>query len=339
MTETGAAPEEGIARQHQRLASLETCEERIRVLRDQECDLEVEHIAAQAALQSATSRLRSDIDAALASRLGRLLEHRRELEEKRRGPGTEHGLRRGGATRDVDALRAGHAALLAWLDASRPREPGGVTRAAQIALLVATVGTVWAAIAIHPAFLLLLVVIVGPASFAMGRAHDAEWRRVGARRRFETSGCAAIGTWDEANVRARVSELESLLSDAGTHRFEAGYDTTAVQADDTQALAAEIVDADRRIESELATAGLTAEDTQGEVGDWLRLVARADRARESLERAKSERGRLRAEAAELRDELERYLRSRGVKPTEPQDTARAIAERLEGLSASGRGRE
>lgn len=339
MTESGAELAEGIARQRQRLASLESCEERIRVLREQECDLEVEDMAAQAALRSATTRLEPDVDPALASRLGRSLEHRRELEEKRRGAGVQDGARRFRGTREADALRAGHDALLAWLDASRPREPGGAARAAQVALLIATIATVWAAIAIHPAFLLLLVVIVGPASFAMGRAQDADWRRVGARRRFEASGCAEIGKWDDESVRARIAELESLLADADRNRLETADDATAVHADDVGALLAELAETDRRIESDLTGAGLSAEDTRGALGEWMRLVARAERARESLERVKGERRHLRAEAAELRDQLTRYLRSQGVKPTEPQDTARAIAERLERLSASSRADE
>jgi hypothetical protein len=334
MTGTGAERGEGIARQRQRLASLESCEERIRALREQECDLEVEHIASQAALHSAASRVQPDIDPLLATRLGRSLEHRRELEEKRRGTGAGHRVREAAGTREVDALRAGHAALVAWLDASRPREPGRTVRAAKVALLVATIATVWAAIAIHPAFLLLLVVIVGPVSFAMGRGQDAEWRRVGARRRFEASGLAEIATWDDETVRARIAELEPLLADSDRDSFEARDDTTPPQPDGMHALDVEIADADRRIESELAAAALTVEDTQGEIGDWMRLLARADRSRESLERVKRERGSLRAEAAEIRDQLARYLRSQGVKPTEPQDTARAIAERLERLSGS-----
>ena len=65
------------------------------------------------------------------------------------------------------------------------------------------------------------------------------------------------------------------------------------------------------------------------------MVARADRSRESLERVKDERKRLRAEAAELRDRLLRYLQSQGISATKQQDTVSALAERLERLSDSG----
>ena len=79
MTDSHRGTDEGIAEQRLRLASLESCEERIRSLREEECDLEVEHIAAQAALHSMTNRLAPNIDAALAVRIGRSLDHRHRL--------------------------------------------------------------------------------------------------------------------------------------------------------------------------------------------------------------------------------------------------------------------
>ncbi|NCF82082.1 MAG: hypothetical protein GWP74_10775, partial [Proteobacteria bacterium] len=62
--------------------------------------------------------------------------------------------------------------------------------------------------------------------------------------------------------------------------------------------------------------------------------AREERSRRSLERVKDERKRLRTEANEHRDQLLRYLQSQGVKLIEQQDTAAAIAERLDRLSES-----
>ena len=334
MTDTDQERDESIAGQRLRLASLEACEERIRSLREQECDLDVEHIAAQAALHSMTSRLHPNIDAVLAVGIGRSLEHWRRLEEQRRKADTGHGIRSTGGRRERDALRAGHAALQVWLEASRPREPGAMAAVAKAALLIATVVTVWAAIAIHPAFLLLLVVVVGPMSFATGRGQDADWSRVGARRRFAASGLADIATWDEENVRGRLLELESLL--AAMDRDGPDTSSGVCHADpvDARAVAAQIAEEDQKIASGLAAAGLTIDDTQGETGDWLRLFARADRTQEALERVKSERKRLRTEATGLRDQLVRYLHDQGIKPTEQQDTAAAIAERLYRLSES-----
>ena len=325
-------PDESLASQRLRLASLESCEERIRILREQECDLDVEHIAAEAALRSATRRLQPKIDSALASRIGRFLENRRELEESRRRVIDADGIGSTGSTRRVDRLRAGHAALRAWLDASRPREPSAVARAAMVALLIAVIVIVWAAFAIHLAFLLLLVVIVGPVSFVMGRGEDVEWRRVGARRRFEASGLADIAAWDEDTVRARAIELEALL-EAPDRNSATGAGADLV---DAQAIAAQTAGEDVQIASDLRSAGLTLDDAQGELGDWLRLVARSDQTRASLQRVKNERTRVREEAAELRDHLLRYLQSRGVKPLQQHDSAAAIAESLDRLPGSSR---
>jgi hypothetical protein len=286
MTDADPGYDETLAGQRLRLASLASLEDHIRVLRDQECDLEVEHIAARAALNSATDRLRPKVDPALASRIGRILEHRREREELRRQADEHQGSRGTGSAREMDRMRAGRAALQAWLDASRPRKPGGVVRAAKVIMLVATIVTVWAAFAVHLAFLLLLVVVVGPVSFAMGRGQDADWRRVGARRRFEGSGLAPMGTWDDESVRARMVELESLLANARPARGDEDVDSSHGNPLAAENADREIAEEDRQIMSDLLAAGLTMEDTKGDTGNWMRLVAREERSRRSLERVK-----------------------------------------------------
>jgi len=334
MTDTDQGRDESLAGQRLRLVSLESCEERIRSLREQECDLEVEHIAAEAAMHSAANRPHPNIDPVLAARIGRSLEQRRRLEEKHRKDGAEHGIRSTDGRRERDGLRAGHVALQAWLDASRPREPGPMAGAAKAVLLIATVATVWAAFAVHPAFLLLLVVVVGPVSFAMGRGQDAEWRRVGARRRFAASGLADIGTWDEENVRGRLLELDSLLAATDRDGPDKIVDELHTDSVDAQTVIARIAEEDEKIASDLVAAGLSMGDTQGETGNWLRLVARTARTRESLDRIKNDRKRLRTEAAELRDQLLRYLHSQGARPMGQDDTVVAIADRLDHLSES-----
>jgi hypothetical protein len=334
MTDIHGGTDEGMAEQRLRLTSLESCEERIRNLREQECDLEVEQMAAQAALQSMTNRLQPNIDTALAARIGRSLDTRHRLEDQRRKAGAGQGILSTGSRRERDELRAAHAALQAWLEASPPRRPGAMAGVAKLALLIVVVVTVWAAIAVHPAFLLLLVAVAGPVSFVTGRGQDADWRRVGARRRFTASGLTDIDRWDEENVGARLLELESALAAMERDGPDDDADVSDAGPVDAEVLAGQIIEEDRKIASGLAAAGLTLDDAQGETGDWLRLVARADRAHESLERVKSERQRSRTEAAELRSQLLRYLHSHGVKPTEQPDTAAAIAQRLDRLSES-----
>jgi len=320
-----------LAEQRTHLASLEACEEKIRRLREQECELEVEDMAAQAALHSAESRVTPSIDTALAIRIGGLLEQRRELEESLHET-DPRGQRPAAGTRRVDQLRAGRAALESWLDASKQETRGGMSAAAKAVLLIASIATIWAAIAVHPAFLLLLVAVVGPISFALGRGQDADWRRVGARRRYETSGLAEMTSWDEASVRARCEELRSLLEAAHRSGATANGEVAEREPADAGDAAARIADVNAQLVSDLAAAGLSASDTRGASGEWMRLAARADRLHHLLERVKEERKRVRADAAALRDGLARFLHSRGAKPTEQLDTAAAIAERLERLS-------
>ena len=333
MSGTDSGHTESLAEQRSRLSSLESCEDRVRDLREQENHLEVEHMAAQAALKSAAGKGKLDTDPALAKRIGHALELRRELEERLCRAGEIHTNPGAGDSRQVDRLRAGCAALQAWLDGSRPRKPGPVVGAAKVTLLIVTIVTVWAAIAIHPAFLLLLVVVVGPVSFAMGRGQDWEWRRVAARRRFETSGLADLATWSDDSVGARLAELESMLEDSALERVREDDDAPQPEPVDAEALTGQIAENNRQLASALAAAGLTIEDTKGDTGNWLRSLAGADQAQESLRRIKSEHKRLRAEAVDLRDRLLGYLHSRGVKPTEINDTA-AISRQLARLSKS-----
>ena len=334
MNNTDTGHDESLAGQRSRLSSLAACEDRIRDLREQENDLEVEHIAAQAALSSVAGKGKQDLDPVLAKRIGHALALRHELEHGLCSADAFPTTRRAENSRQVDRLRAGCAALQAWLDASRPRKPGPVVAATKIMLLVVTIVTIWAAIAIHPAFLLMLVVFVGPASFAMGRGQDMEWHRVAARRRFATSGLADFTTWTDESVRTRLAELQSMLEASALERMQADGDDPQPEPIDTEALTRRIADNNRQLASDLAGAGLTGEDMTGDTGKRLRLLAAAERAQESLHRVKSERQRLHGEAVELRDQLQSYLLSRGVKPTEIEDTAAAISRRLDSMSNS-----
>ncbi len=334
MSGTGSGRDESLAGQRLRVLSLESCEDRLRGLREQENHLEVEHIAARAALKSAAQRGALEIDPALATRIGHGLELRGELEERlcsadeiRTTPGV-------GSSRQVDRLRAGCAALQAWLDASRPRKPAPVVAAAKIMLLVVTILTVWAAIAIHPAFLLILAVVIGPVSFAMGRGQDAEWHRVAARRRFAASGLADFDAWTDDGVRAHLAELEPMLEVAALEPARDSSDDPESEPVDAETLTRQIAENNRQLASALASAGLSAEDTKGDSGNWLRSLASAEDAHRSLDRVKGERERLRAEAVELREQLQSYLHSQGVKATELEDTAAAISLRLEDLAKS-----
>jgi len=331
MTEVGQLSNVDLAAQRARLRSLETCEEKLRALRERESELEVEHIAEEAALRGAAARLDRSIDPALALRIGAALERRREMEQ---GAHTADGDGSGSSGDSVDGMRAGRAALQMWLDDTREPKPRGPALAAKITLLIATVVSIWAAIAVHPAFLILLLVVIGPVSFAMGRGQDKDWRRVGARRRYEMSGLTGIPDWSEDAVRRRLEELDDSLAASGgadTLGSSAERQTDAVAEEEA---ASDIAVLDAVIAADLADAGLSDDDTRGGTGKWLRLVARADRSRRSLEQVKHDRDRLRSEATELRGQLRQFLQSMGTKATDQPDTVAEIAARLDRLSDS-----
>lgn len=335
MTDAGSISNVDLAAQRGRLKSLEACEEKLRELRGRQSELEVDLMADEAALRSAAAGIEREIDPDLALRIGVALERRREMGEGARDAG---GAGAGSSGDSRDAMRAGRAALQTWLDDSGEGKSRRPALAAKITMLIAAVVTVWAAIELHPAFLILLLVVIGPVSFALGRGQDKDWRRVGARRRYEMSGLTGIPDWNEDAVGARLRELDGLLAAPGGE--EGGDDTHAsapipqVDAVDEEEAVANRAALDATIAADLADAGLGDDDTRGETGKWLRLLARADRSRRSLEEVKYDRGRLRSEAAELRGELQRFLRGAGTRPTEEPDTAAEIAARLDRLSDS-----
>jgi hypothetical protein len=291
-------------------------------------------MAEEAALRRATARIDRSIDPTLALRIGVALERRRETEEGVHSTiGSEPGSP-SGSVDTVDAMRAGRAALQMWLDDSKGGKSPGPALAGKITLLIATVASVWAAVALHPAFLVLLLVVIGPVSFAMGRGQDKDWRRVGARRRYDFSGLAGISDWNEDAVRARLQELDELLVTSGGADTRGPVDEHQPDPLAGQDAAVMIAEIDAGIAADLEAAGLSVDDTRGDTEKWLRLVARADRARRSLEQVKYERGRLKSEAAELRGELQQFLQSLGTKATDQPDTAAEIAARLDRLSDS-----
>ncbi len=333
MTETGPISNVDLAAQRARLRSLEACEEKLRALRDRQSELEVDLMADEAALGGAARRVEREIDPDLALRIGVALERRREMGEGARNsvgnPTGPSGDRR-------DAMRAGRAALEMWLDDSSERKSRRPALAAKITMLIATVVTIWAAIEMHPAFLILLLVVIGPVSFALGRGQDKDWRRAGARRRYDMSGLAGIPEWNEEVVRTRLQELDELLAAPANDEVDEDTDPRVpdrrVDPVDEEEAAANRAALDSTIAADLADAGLGDDDIRGETGKWLRLLARADRSRRSLDQVKHDCGVVRSEAAELRDQLQQFFRDVGTKAAEQPDTAAEIAARLDSLA-------
>jgi hypothetical protein len=323
--------------QRERLSALRAREQEIAVLRERESDLEVERIAARAALARAQSQAPADMEAELASRLAGVLARTRELEDAlaaldehlSRGypAGTEHRAR----------LEAGGQALESWLATPVADEGRGFRLAVKTVLLVVTVAVIWAAVAIHPALLLVLVAVVGPVSFVLSRGQDAAWRRQGARKRFETTGLAPPDDWNEAAVRARSDALrQELLANTGREPIPESRATRP--GEERAALAGELEEQQAQLVAAMVEAGLDPDDLDPATEGWLVLLGRAERTRRELESSEAQRKIASAGADELREGLYWYLSREGEAPGDGKADSDAIAAGLERLAArKGRG--
>lgn len=333
---SNGADHESLAAQRERLARLREREKDIRALREREGDLEVERIAAEAALGAASPAPPLGLDDEARLAIARSMERKHGIEEA--VAALEKGLARGGPAtpEELEDLRNAREALRAWLDAPRAQAAAPAGRGAALALVAISAACIWAAIALHPAFLLLLVVIAGPMSFLMYRGQDAQWRRLGARRRFEATGLEPPARWEESDVRARLESLEQAMEAAPSENETGDASREQLQSERT-ALADELAAAEHELATTLADAGVDPRDLDEDVERWLLLAGHAERARQALEDAKLRLKSAREEADALRDGLFRYLSRRGAAPGDARADTEAIAAGLDRLARRGDG--
>ncbi len=331
------AGEEMLAEQRKWLEQLRAQEDEVRTLRERECELEVEveveHIAADAALNTASLKGVPDLDLGRAAEIAEALDRKRELQavlgtlERRSDQGGDANAS------ELERLTAGRDALISWLEAPRTVRPPRLPRMAHRLLLAAAVAAVWAALAVHPILLLLLVPLaVPPLTFLSLSREDLAWLRLGAERRFRETGFKPPATWEEATVRDRVSELEGVM-DAVSQRMGEFAETEEMEGGDHEAVAAELAQAKKHLEAVLTKVGLDADSIDGELGRWLGLVSQARRAREALEKVKAARGASSAETDDVREDLFRFLSRQGEPPRDGCADLDALAAALERVAA------
>ena len=120
----------------------------------------------------------------------------------------------------LQRLQAGDDALGAWLGADRERAGAGGRRTAKQVLLVVCFAILALAFAVHLAFLVLLVPVGGAMSFLLWTGQDRAWRRMGARRRYESLRLEVSAAWTEDAVRERRDAL-SLVAERVRERESA----------------------------------------------------------------------------------------------------------------------
>jgi hypothetical protein len=298
-------------------------------LRERECELEVERIAAEAALTAAPAEDNFGLELDVAAELGEALKKKRHLEAvlaRLDGHGAETGPSSG-----HEQLRAAKEALLLWLEAPKMSKPPRLPRIAHGVLLVIALIVVWAALAVHPALLVVLVGLAIPLAFLSSSNQDLQWLRLGAERRFNATGVRPPRDWAEAAVRERVLELTDLLESLAS-REETAEDRERTDSR-REVVAAELAQASAQLDDLLVAAGVDAAIIDEEVERWLELARAAHRTRERLEKVKRKREALRAEVEGGREQVFRFLSRQGRAPVGGNADLEALDAGLKRLAA------
>ena len=284
-----------------KLAELRGHEERLEALRAKRTDLEVERIVARTALRAARNDSEPEVTGGDAAAIVGALDRIRRLESQ----SSARLATAGAGSRDdlIARLRAGEEALGAWLDAERVEagaSSGG--RIARQALLLACLAIVALALAVHLAFLVLLVPVGGAMSFLLWTGQDRAWRRVGARRRFERLRLEAPAAWTADAVRERRRALariaEQVRERASAPGSEGAVEEPELPGADLDAARSGLRDA-------LAAAGLDADRLDGPAEAALRAIARVHRAEQALKEVVEEMAGEREHADAIREPLYR----------------------------------
>ena len=331
--------EAALAEQRERLAELRRRERELRALRERQSACRTECIAAGVALRRRGGEAPA-LDAAAARGIEAALDRRRALEERLARV-------REGTREERDRLREARAALVLWLEeprgGARERAAGRMRKA----LLGVTLLVVAAALSVHLALLVLLVPIAGAGSFLSWSGQDRAWRRMGARRRFETTRLAGPERWEAAPVRERLAAIEALIAErgagtatgagvagsAGTRPGSVAGTGLGEGVEDHPRTLRARVDAENALLDELlAGAGLTRGDLDRSAERRIRELAGASRSRVELAGIEERIGEVRRSIDALREDLYRYLARHGAASATGGADTDTLAAGLEDLA-------
>lgn len=316
-----------------KLAELRGHEERWEALRVRRTDLEVERIVAGTALRAARTGSEPDVSGMDAAAIVDALDRLRRLESQFSAhlAVAEAGARSHDEL--IERLRAGDEALGAWLEADR--EDAGASssgRIARQALLLACLVIVALAIAVHLAFLVLLVPVGGAMSFLLWTGQDRAWRRMGARRRFERLRLEAPAAWTEDAVRKRRRILSLIAARVRRRASAPPGDSADVEADvEAKDVRVDLDAARSDLHDALAAAGLDEDRFDESTEAALRAAARVWRAEQALHGVSEEMARVRDGAGEIRESLYRSLAREGEAAPDGDASAGALEAGMEKL--------
>ena len=303
-----------------KLAELRGHEERLEALRAKRTDLEVERIVARTELRAARTGSVPEATAADAAAVVDALDRLQRLESQ-----SSTYLAAGARSRDelIERLRAGDESLGAWLGADRD-DVGAPTggRIARRALLLASLAIVALALAVHLAFLVLLVPVGGAMSFLLWTGQDWAWRRMGARRRFERLRLEAPAAWTEDAVRERRRTLARIADQVHERASAPGSENTV---EERERLEAELDAARSDLQDALAAADLDGSALDGPAEAALRAIARVHRAEQGLREVVEEMAGEREQADAIREPLYRGIVRDGERASDGDASAGALA--------------
>lgn len=312
----------GLGESRERLARLQSQEKAVRALRNREHELEVECIAADVVLKGAAATPERDIEPNLAVEIERALDLCRQLE-------TATGDARTLSNEERDRLRIGRVALEKWIQARDPPPPDRTRRIVRRGLLAVTIIAISASIWVHPVFLVLLLPVAGAASLLAWSGQDTAFGRLGARRRYESTGLSAPSAWEESVVQSHLEALDAELAARAAQKTE-GANVDAAQ------IAFERRNADAQLEGLLVELDMDRQDIDRDFERRLRQVAGARRARIEFEQIKSELRLASAEVDELREELFQFIARHGEAPSDGRADTSSLAAALDRVQRTGK---
>lgn len=331
----GAEKGEGaLSEQWALLDQLVTWEHELAVLKELESDLEVEQISAEVAFKAATSKHGISITPELALDIAKAGARKQELEIALEGGGSETAPSVAELKADVDRVRAGREALEAWRDAPETVSAWRRPRVANTVLTIACAAAVLAAVALHPVFLVLLVPLVMAIGYYTFTGQDADWVRLGAVRRFQSTRLRPPSSWDREPVDRRIGELGDAVEKMKQRlsEVEAAESESSERKEDAAseiALSMKLMQATDNYTAALARAGIEAEAIDENLSKWLDLLFETHRIGSELRQVKTRRESLSRKAEEARDTLFRFLVLANDAPTQGRADSGALRAALE----------
>ena len=322
--------EDALSEQWALLDQLVTWEHELEVLKELESDLEVEKISADVALKAATSRQGITLPAANAEEIARTRAKIAQLEALLGGGGNEKEPSAADLKADIDRMRAGREALEAWRDAPETVSAWRRPRVANTVLIIACGAAAWAALALHPVYLVLLVPLVMAIGYFTFTAQDADWVRIGAVRRFQSTRLKPPSSWERAPVDGRIAELKDDANRLEQRLAEAEEGEKDEDDDASElALTIELVEAGDAYRAALNKADIDADAIDENLSAWLDLVSDLHRIANELEQVREKRVSLSRRAEETRDALFRFLVLKEEAPPEGHADTQALRAGLE----------